>query len=89
MAYRYKPKYGRKSKVTISETTAGMSIEMPMFECKGRRTRVGYKMIQWMIGHGYLRYGDLLHIVMFKNFEEFHKANGDKEIQIKLVSKEE
>jgi len=79
--------YGRKVKIRVTETNRGMHAELPLFECKGRKTRIGYKIIEWMIGHGYIRYSDLLYLAMFKNFDEFGKADGDKEIQVRMVGK--
>jgi len=80
--------YGRKVKVRITETTKGMGAELPVFERKGRKTRVGYELIEWMIHHGMVRYSDLLHLALFKDFSAFKEANGNKEIVIKLVGKE-
>ena len=77
--------YGRKVKINVTETSLGMKAELPLMELKGRKTRVGYQMVNWMISRGWLRYADLLHIILFKDLNEFVRADGDKEIQIKMV----
>lgn len=89
-AKRNRVSYGRKVKINVSERTGGMNTpDIPVFEVKGRKTRVGYLLIEWMIENGYLRYSDLLYAALFKDLKAFQKLDGDKEIRIRLVSKNE
>lgn len=81
-------KYGEKVRIRITGTSQGMNAEIPIFDYKGRKVWVGYKLILFLIEHGWVRHSDLLYLAMFKNFNEFGREGPDKEIKIHITDKE-